>query len=177
MSLSLLEMNNPLIFDDTGIRKLPEDERLIQCEKIIKHEKDESMRWDAVWLAGEIGASTNVGDSKKYLLDKVSDLMAWILKNDENGVVKHEACYQIAARNMRKNIPDLVHASLHDASILTRHEALESLGLMRATDVVDIIKNCLSDPSIDVQETAHFVLKRLKRMQLLKGEYEPSSIL
>jgi len=170
-------MNNPLIFDDTGIRKLPEDERLIQCEKIIKYEKDESMRWDAVWLAGEIATSTNVGDSKQYLFDKVSDLMAWVLKNDENGVVKHEACYQIAARNMRKNIPDLVHASLHDASVLTRHEALESLGLMRAIEVVDIIKNCLSDPSIDVQETAYFVLKRLKRMQQLKGEYEPSSIL
>ena len=32
-------MNNPLIFDDTGIRKLPEDERLIQCEKIINMKK------------------------------------------------------------------------------------------------------------------------------------------
>ena len=46
--LSLLEMNNPLIFDDTGIQKLPEDARLIQCEKIIKYEKGELMRWDAV---------------------------------------------------------------------------------------------------------------------------------
>ena len=175
-SLSLLEMNNPLIFDDTGIRKLPEDERLMQCEKIIKCDEDESMRWDAVWLAGEVATSTDLGDSK-HLFDKVSDLMAWILKNDKNGVVKHEACYQIAARNMRNNIPDLVHASLHDTSVLTRHEALESLGLMRATEVVDIIKNCLSDPSIDVRETANFVLKRLKRMQQLKGKYEPSLIL
>jgi len=170
-------MSNPLIFDDTGIRKLPEDKRLIQCEKIIKCEKDESMRWDAVWLAGELATYTNLDNSKKHLFDKVSDLMSWVLKNDENGVVKHEACYQIAARNMRNNIPDLVHASLHDTSVLTRHEALESLGLMRATEVVDIIKDCLSDPSIDVQETAYFVLKRLKRMQQLKGKYEPSSIL
>ena len=170
-------MDNPLIFDDVGIRKLPLDERLIKCEEIIKHDKDESMRWDAVWLAGEIAASTNLGDPKKYLFDKVSILMAWVLKNDENGVVKHEACYQIAARNMRNNIPDLVHASLHDTSILTRHEALESLALMRATEVVGIIKNCSSDSSIDVRETANFVLKRLKRMQQLKGKYEPSNIL
>jgi len=170
-------MDNPIVFDDVGIRKLPEDERLIKCEKIIKYEKDESMRWDAVWLAGEIATSTNLDDSKKHLFDKVSDLMAWVLKNDENGVVKHEACYQIAARNMRNNITDLVHASLHDASVLTRHEALESLGLMRATEVVDIIKNCLSDSSIDVRETANFVLKRLKRMQQLNGEYEPSTVL
>ena len=170
-------MDNPLIFDDVGIRKLPLDERLIKCEEIIKHDKDESMRWDAVWLAGEIAASTNLGDPKKYLFDKVSILMAWVLKNDENGVVKHEACYQIAARNMRNNIPDLVHASLHDTSILTRHEALESLALMRATEVVGIIKNCSSDSSIDVRETANFVLKRLKRMQQLKGKYKPSNIL
>jgi len=169
-------MSNPLIFDDTGIRKLPDDERLIQCEKIIKGEEDESMRWDAVWLAGEIVTPTDL-DNSKHLFDKVSDLMAWVLKNDENGVVKHEACYQIAARNMRNNIPDLVHACLHDSSVLTRHEALESLGLMRAIEVVDIIKNCLSDPSIDVQETAHFVLKRLKRMQQLKEKYEPSPVL
>ncbi len=170
-------MNNPLIFDDAGIRKLPEEERFRQCEKVIKYEKDESMRWDAVWLAGEIAASSNSQNDKKCLFDKISDLMAWVLKNDENGVVKHEACYQIAARNMRNNIPDLVHASLHDPSILTRHEALESLGLMRAIEVADILKNALTDPSVDVQETAQFVLKRLKRMQQLKEKYDPSIVL
>jgi len=170
-------MGSPLVFDDNNLRELPEDERLIRCEKIIKYEEDESIRWDAVWLAGEIATSTCLNDDKKSLFNRVADLMAWVLKNDKNGVVKHEACYQIAARNMRDKIPDLINAALYDTSILTRHEALESLGLMRATEVVDIIKNCLSDPSIDVQETANFVLKRLKRMQQLKGQYKPSPIL
>jgi len=128
-------------------------------------------------LAGEIATPANFDDSKKYLFDKVTDLMAWVLKNDKNSVVKHEACYQIAARNMRNNIPDLVHAFLHNTSVLTRHKALESLGLMRATEVAVIIKNCLSEPSVDVQETTQFVLKRLKRMQELRGQYEQSSIL
>jgi hypothetical protein len=142
------------------------------------------MRWYTVWLAGEIATSTAF-DNSKHLFDKVFDLMAWILKHDEHGVVKHdehgvvkhEACYQIDARNMRNNISNLVHTSLHDVSVLTKHEVLESLGLMRTTEVVDIIKNCLSDPSIDVQETAHFVLKRLTYMQQLKEKYEPSPIL
>jgi len=169
-------MDGPLIFDDNNIRELPEDKRLLHCEHIIKNEKDESSRWDAVWLAGEVAGIANLNDEKKYLFDKVADLMAWVLKNDDNGVVKHEACYQIAARNMRNNIPDLVDASLHDKSVLTRHEALESLGLMRATDITDMVKDALNDPSIDVRETASFVLKRLKRMEKM-GMYSPSNIL
>jgi HEAT repeat protein len=169
-------MGSPLVFDDNDLRKLPEDERLIRCEKIVKYEKDESVRWDAVWLAGEIAVIACLDNDKKYLFDKISDLMAWVLKNDKNGVVKHEACYQIAARDMRKNIPDLVNAALHDTSILTRHEALESLGLMRATEAMDLIKNALTDSSVDVRETAHFVVKRLKRMERLNGKYNPSHI-
>lgn len=170
-------MESPLVFDDNDLRKLSEDARLMQCEKIVKCEKDESIRWDAVWLAGEIAATSCLNDEKEYLFDRVADLMAWVLKNDENGVVKHEACYQIAARDMRNKIPDLINAALYDTSILTRHEALESLGLMRATEVTYLIKNALTDSSIDVRETAHFVVKRLKRMEKLKGKYDPSSVL
>ena len=169
-------MNNPLILDEDKIRKLPEFERLERCENIVKNENDESSRWDAVWLAGEIAATT-VSSDEKGLFDRTADLMKWVLENDENGVVKHEACYQIAARNMRQNIPTLVNAALHDKSVLTRHEALESLGLMRATEVTSIIKNTLTDPSIDVRETANFVLKRLERMKKLKGIYSPSTVI
>lgn len=169
-------MNNPLILDENKIRKLPEFERLERCENIVKNENDESSRWDAVWLAGEI-ATTTVSSDEKGLFDRTADLMKWVLENDENGVVKHEACYQIAARNMRQNIPTLVNAELNDKSVLTRHEALESLGLMRATEVTSIIKDTLTDPSIDVRETANFVLKRLERMKKLKGIYSPSTVI
>ena len=150
---------------------------MARCEKIIKYEKDESVRWDAVWLAGELAVHACLDDDTKSLFYRVSDLMAWVLKNDENGVVKHEACYQIAARNMRNKIPDLIDAALHDKSILTRHEALESLGLMRATEAEDLIKDALIDPSLDVRETAYFVVKRLNRMGQLQRTYAPSSVL
>ncbi|MDH3312918.1 MAG: HEAT repeat domain-containing protein [Nitrosopumilus sp.] len=156
------------------MRDLPESERLNSCKKIIMFEKDESMRWDAVWLVGEI-ASNALSKNNKELFGETVDLMAWVLKNDNNGVVKHEACYQIAARNMRENIPELISASLQDDSVLTRHEALESLGLMRAVDTIDVINDALNDPSLDVRETAHFVLKRLRRMKKL-GSYNPSSV-
>lgn len=162
-----------LIFDDNNIRKLPVMERLSQCEKIIKTESDESKRWDATWLAGEIAENRSDDDP---IFTKVADLMGWVLENDDNNVVKHEACYQIAARNMREKIPDLIKSALNDRSGLTRHEALESLGLMRATEAIDLIRDALGDSNEDVKQTAEFVIKRLQRMQAA-GAYNPSAII
>lgn len=162
-----------LILDDDNIRKLPVEMRLERCEHIIRYEQDESKRWDAVWLAGEIAEGRNGGDP---IFERVADLMAWVLENDDNNVVKHEACYQIAARNMRSKIPALIDAALRDKSGLTKHEALESLGLMRATEAIDLIEEATNDPNDDVKQTAVFVIKRLRRMQQA-GAYKPSEII
>jgi hypothetical protein len=162
-----------LIFDDDKIRELPVAQRLERCREIIHAEKDESKRWDAVWLAGEIAENRDKTDP---IFNQVADLMAWVLDNDDNNVVKHEACYQIAARNMREKIPDLINAALNDKSGLTKHEALESLGLMRATEATELIKEALNDPLDDVRQTAAFVIKRLKRMEAA-GAYKPSHII
>ncbi len=162
-----------LILDDLKIRKLPIVKRLKHCQQIIQHERDESKRWDAVWLAGEMAENRTEGDP---VFDKVSELMAWVLENDDNNVVKHEACYQIAARNIRSKIPVLIRSALNDKSGLTKHEALESLGLMRATEAIDLIKDALEDPNEDVKQTASFVIKRLRRMQNA-GMYKPSQII
>ena len=167
-----LGMSN-IILDEGKLRNLPFRHRLDKCTLIIKNETDESLRWDAVWLAGEI-AELNPNTP---LFDEVSELMVWILKNDSNGVVKHEACYQIAARNMRNKIPDLVQTALNDKSVIVKHEAIESLGLMRAFDSKDMISNSLKDPNPDVRETAAFVIKRLELLQNLKGNYVPSEII
>ena len=147
--------------------------RLSTCERIIKNDSDESKRWDAIWLVGEIAEKR---DAEDPIFLKAADLMEWVLKNDDNGVVKHEACYQIAGRNMRTKIPVLVESALNDKSILTKHEAIESLGLMRAFEAVDLIRDAEIDPSIDVRETARFVIKRLQRLQN-QGEYKPADIL
>jgi HEAT repeat protein len=162
-----------LIFDDNNVRGLPAEQRLERCKQIIQNEKDESQRWDAVWLAGEIAENRNHDDS---IFNQVAELMAWVIENDDNNVVKHEACYQIAARNMRDQIPVLVRAALADKSGLTKHEALESLGLMRATDAVGLIREALNDPNEDVKQTAVFVIKRLKRFEAA-GAYKPSDII
>ena len=162
------------VYDENGIRALPPKERLIECTKILKNEDDESKRWDAVWLAGEIAEVEGPG---KPIFDEVANLMIWVLQNDNNGVVKHEACFQVAARNMRKKIPDLVYSALNDKSGLVKHEAIESLGLMRAFEAEEDIRPALNDPNPDVSETARFVFKRLKRFKDSKKEYVPSKIL
>ena len=102
--------------------------------------------------------------------------MVWVLEHDDNGVVKHEACYQIAARNMRDKIPDLLNTALHDNRIIARHEAIESLGLMRAFEYRSNIAEALHDENYDVRETAQFVLKRLDRVAKT-GTYIPSEIM
>ena len=161
------------LIDENKIRTLPDEERFSTCEHILKNEADESKRWDAVWLIGELAENKNEGNP---MFDKVAEIMGWVVKNDNNGVVKHEACYQIAARNMRKIIPILVDAALNDSSMLTKHEALESLGLMRAFEVEDLIRKATEDPSVDVRETAEFILKRFDRMKN-EGKYKPTNIL
>ena len=163
---------NTMILDEFHLKDLPPEKRILRCEEIVKTEKDESLRWDAVWVSGELFNDK----SNQKLSERVSDLMAWVLQNDKNGVVKHEACYQIAARNMRNNIPVLIHSALYDDSVLTKHEAIESLGLMRAFEAEDLIKQAINDPSPDVKETAEFVIKRLSRIKAL-GAYSPSEIL
>lgn len=162
------------VFDEYKIRDLPDEERFSVCEKILKNEKDESKRWDAVWLIGELAENKDENDP---LFIKVSDVIEWVLNNDDNGVVKHEACFQVAARNMRQKINALVHTALHNSSILTKHEAIESLGLMRAFEAEPLIRKALNDPSHDVRETAEFVLKRFERLKNHTVVYTPSAIL
>ncbi len=162
-----------LVIDEANLKSLPVRERLDKCAFIIKNDNDESLRWDAVWVAGEIAESLKHDDP---LFEEVSNLMAWVLNYDPNGVIKHEACYQIAARNMRQVIPDLINAALNDKSGLVKHESLESLGLMRAFEAMELISAALDDHNPDVKETAEFVLKRLTRLQKMGKDYVPAKI-
>jgi HEAT repeat protein len=159
-----------LALDENEIRKLSHEDRIKKLEYIFKNSKDESVRWDAVWIAGEIPVQVGL---KGPLFDRVADLYAWILKNDDNAVVRHEVCYQIAGRNMRDKIPDLVESGLHDKSALVRHEAIECLGIIRAYDQIEVIKKSLDDTSEYVRETARMVLKRMERLQ--EKEFNPES--
>ena len=161
------------IFDENKIREMSAEIRFKTCKEILENERDESKRWDAVWMVGELIEGL---DEKNNFRSLVADLFEWVLRNDTNGVVKHEASFQIAARNLRQKIPVLTDIALNDTSMLSRHEAIEALGLMRAFETEDIIKKIAEDSCVDIRETAKFVVKRFQRLKEC-GEYIPSSIL
>jgi hypothetical protein len=152
-------VNIPQEFDKS-IKSLPLDQRYEKIKEIFENSGDESERWDAVWIAGEIPVEV---DLKGPLYEKMTDLFAWVLKNDVNDVVRHEVCYQIAARNMRRIIPELASAANYDPSPLVRHEATECLMIIRATDQMEAIERSAQDKNESVRNTADLVLKRMKR--------------
>jgi hypothetical protein len=162
-----------IIFDEYDMRKLPPRERLDKIIQILRNERDESIRWDSIWLAGEI---TEGIDKDDPLYAEIADLMVWVLLNDDNGIVKHEAAFQIGLRNMKAKIPYLINSALNDKKELVRHEAIEALGLMRAHGCKETLRNMLEDPSDAVRETAIFVLKRLDRLTN-RGDYRGEAIL
>ena len=162
-----------IIFDEYETRRMPLRERLYKVSQILRNEKDESIRWDAVWLAGEI---TEAVEKEDPILSEIADLMVWVLRNDDNGIVKHEAAFQIGVRNMRTKIPDLLYSAMNDKSEIARHESIEALGLMRAHEAAEKLEEMTTSPSDAVRETAIFVLKRLARLKN-RGEYKVENIL
>jgi HEAT repeat protein len=167
-----------VILDEYDLRELPPRERLDKIKEILKNEKeDESIRWDAVWLAGEIIDTANL-----TLFDpmqaEIAEFMIWVLRNEKNGIVKHEAAFQIGLRNMRDKIPELYNTIENDESDVARHEAIEALGLMRVQtdECKKLLTRMSQSPNKAVSETAIFVLKRLERLKD-KGEYQGEAIL
>ncbi len=157
------------------MRNLPPRQRLDKIIQVLKNgnERDESIRWDCIWLAGEITEAVSKDDP---IYTEIADLMVWVLNNDDNGIVRHEAAFQIGLHNMRAKIPDLVKSILNDKSDLVKHEAIEALGLLRDHGSKETLRKMLEDKGDAVSETAAFVLKRLERLKD-RGEYKGEAIL
>lgn len=157
------------------MRNLPPRQRLDKVIQVLKNgnERDESIRWDCIWLAGEI---TEAVDKDDPIYTEIAELMVWVLNNDDNGIVRHEAAFQIGLHNMRAKIPDLVNSILNDKSDLVKHEAIEALGLLRDHGSKETLRKMLEDKGDAVSETAAFVLKRLERLKD-RGEYKGEAIL
>ena len=162
-----------VILDEYDLRQLPFRERLDKIKDILRTEQDESLRWDAVWLAGEMTENIDKGSSMWY---EIAGLMAWVLKNETNGVVKHEAAFQIGLRKMTHKIPDLLYCAKNDKSDIARHEAIEALGLIRDHASRAELEEMAKETNEAVRETAVFVLKRLERLKD-KGEYKGEAII
>jgi HEAT repeat protein len=162
-----------VISDEFDMRRLPPRQRLDKITQVLKNERDESIRWESIWLVGEI--TEELINTDDPIFDEIADLLVWVLQNDDNGIVKHEAAFQIGLRNMRAKIPYLVNSALNDKSELVRHEATEALGFMRARECKETLRKKLEDPSQAVRETAVLMLKRLDR-RIYSGEYTTSKV-
>jgi len=156
-----------IIVDINGVRKLSPEDRFEELTKIFHYSKDESERWDAVWMAGELAEEIGL---KGSLYDKTGNLLAWVLLNDENCIVRHESAYQIVGRNYHNHISELVESALHDKSPLVRHESCECLSIIQALDTKPHIEKLLDDPVELVRETARFSIKRMERTRNQKTE-------
>ena len=160
--------------DEYRMRDLIPKKRLAKITEILKkgEETDESVRWDCVWLAGEMLGTVSTPVFRK----EIADLMVWILNNDGNSIVRHEAAFQIGLHNMRAKIPDLINSILNDNSDLVKHEAIEAIGLLRDHGSKETLVKMQEHESAAVSETASFVLKRLERLKD-RGSYRGEGIL
>ena len=167
-----------IVFDEYAMRELLPKERLAKIKEILEFDEDQSIRWDCIWLTGEIvGELTNKYDKNPHpMIAEIADLLVWVLKNDNNSIVRHEAAFQIGLHNFKDKIPDLVDAIMNDKSDLVKHEAIEALGLLRDHQSMDTLVTMLKDPSEAVRDTAWFVIKRLKRLRG-QGEYQGEAII
>ena len=163
---------------ENKLNSLPPSIRLSVCVEKIKNGKNsDSQRWDCLIIISELYvklSKKNIpGISVKEAQQMVSEIestLRWMVYNEKNCVVHHEVAYQIAARNMTNLISDMVFAALHSDSVVSRHEYLECLGVMKAfKDLKKIIPSALKDKNPDVRQTAEFAEDRMKRYSNEKG--------
>jgi hypothetical protein len=161
-------------FDEYDMRKLPPRTRLKVLRTLFEAERygDESQRWDCIWLIGEI--LDELPDDKE-IRKEIADLMVWILRNDNNDILSHEAAFQIGVRNFEDKMEDLRWAALHHWGMITRHEAIEALGMARQYKDRAMIEKIAHDKTepVPIRVTAAFVVKRLDRLKKAGGrKYE-----
>lgn len=149
----------------------PETRLEVSLEKIKNGKNSESQRWDCLIIISELYVKLKknqyreIGAQKvKKMISKIESTLKWMIYNEDNCVVHHEVAYQVAARNITRLIPDMIDAALHSKSIVSRHEYLECLGVMKAFDELEeIIPIALKDKNPDVRQTAKFAKDRLTR--------------
>jgi len=178
MAQQLKSLNNSLdklVTDNLTENRLneldPETRLDVSYEKITNGKNSESQRWDCLIIISELYVKLNknqypdLGKKKvEKMISKIESILKWMIYNEKNCVVHHEVAYQVAARNMTSLIPDMVQAALHSKSIVSRHEYLECLGVMKAFDELKkILPKALKDKNPDVRETAEFAQDRISR--------------
>ncbi|MGQ0606705.1 MAG: HEAT repeat domain-containing protein [Candidatus Nitrosotenuis sp.] len=154
-----------ILYDYLALDKLPLKQRYESCYNILKNDRDESLRVEALWAVGNL-LEQSPDDSLK---EKIENILVDVLKNDENAIVRHEAAYQLGEHEVLGKLPDLIDAILNDPNEVVRHESIEGVGLMRKTDAIKDIEPALKDHNESVRQTAQLVIKQLQRLEKLQA--------
>jgi len=131
-----------------------------------------SERQDAIIMLGELYHKLKNNQYKsEFTSDEITntystilDVFKWAIKNESGCVPHHELAYQIAARDMRELIPEMVSVSLDHKSIVSRHEFIENLANISAWEELEyVLPIVLQDPNLDIRETAQYCEDRMRR--------------
>jgi len=153
---------NPKIRLQVAIHKL----------KNYNGESSISERQDAIIMLGELYHKLKNNQYKsEFTSDEITntystilDVFRWAIKNEPGCVPHHELAYQIAARDMRELIPEMVWVSLNHRSIVSRHEFIENLANISAWKELEyVLPIVLQDPNLDIRETAQYCEDRMRR--------------
>ncbi|XP_075901506.1 deoxyhypusine hydroxylase [Nelusetta ayraudi] len=97
-----------------------------------------------------------------------ADAIEWIGKAfvDQSALLKHELAYCLGQMQDKRAIPTLT-AVLKDREqeVMVRHEAGEALGAIGDPVVLDLLREYVKDPVIEVAETCQLAVRRLEWLQ------------
>jgi len=157
------------------INELPPKIRLEFCIIKLKNKdglSSVSEREDAIVMLGELYYKLEKGrydseftsNEKTDIYTRISGVFEWAMHNEPHCVPHHELCYQIASRDMRQLIPQMVEIAVHHKSVVSRHEYIECLANISAwSELASILPMVLKDPVEDVVATAQYCEDRMRR--------------
>jgi len=146
----------------------------VAIHKLKNHNGESSIseRQDAIIMLGELYHKLKNNQYKsEFTSDEITktystiiDVFKWAIKNEPACVPHHELAYQIAARDMRELIPEMVSVSLEHKSTVSRHEFIENLANIAAWEELKyVLPIVLQDPNPDIRETAQYCEDRMRR--------------
>lgn len=152
----------------------PKTRLQVAIHKLKNHNGKSSIseRQDAIIMLGELYHKLKNNQYKsEFTSDEITntystilDVFRWAIKNEQSCVPHHELAYQIAARDMRELIPELVLVSLEHKSIISRHEYVENLANIAAwKELEHVLPIMLQDSNSDIRETAQYCEDRMRR--------------
>ncbi len=117
-------------------------------KELIKYE-DFVIRTRAVCILAEIGN------------EDVIEYISYVLLNDPNDLVRHEAAFSLGQMGLRKGLPALIKAVESDPSMFVRHEAAIAIGVIGSEEGKDVLLKALNDKDKEVRDSAIIALSNI----------------